>query len=113
MTEWEDIQMKHFQEWKAFEQSKSEAWEKMNEKHVEIGHVFKNDPKRMPTETVALIKAEKEKFEKDWGKDGYHRLRLMYRQQRDTEKLIRKQERERRVFEINDRTIRNEKSRGR
>jgi len=102
MSEWEDIQKKHLQEWKEFEKSKRQAWQKMNDKHVEIGHVFKNDPNRIPEETATLIKTEKEKFAKDWGKEGYHRLRLMFRQQRDTERLIRKQERERRVFELAD-----------
>jgi hypothetical protein len=103
--EWDQLQIKHFSEWKEFEKEKSLAWRKMNDKHEEMRQVFKNDPVRLPAESAALIKTEKEKWESDWGKDGRKRLRLVYRQQRDTERLIKQQERARRVFEITDEVI--------
>lgn len=103
--EWDELQIKHSNEWSEFEKAKSQTWFKMNDKHEEIRRVFKNDPARIPPESAALIKAEKERWESDWGKDGRKRLRLVYRQQRDTERLIKQQERARRVFEITDEVI--------
>jgi hypothetical protein len=59
--EWDELQIKHFNEWKEFEKEKSQAWTKMNDKHEEMRQVFKNDPARLPTESAALIKANGEK----------------------------------------------------
>jgi hypothetical protein len=100
--EWEELQIKHFTEWKEFEKLRTQAWEKMHDKHVEIRHVFKNNPGRIPPETTTLMKVEKDKWESEWGKDGRKRLQLIYCQQRDTERLIKQQERARRVFELTD-----------
>jgi hypothetical protein len=95
--EWKDLEEKQAKEWREFEKLKTASWQRMNEIHTEIKHAFGNDESRIPGSVKEKIDKDKQRWSKQWGKEGYKRAQLIIRQHREQNRLMVRHARENRI----------------
>lgn len=84
---WEELEKKHTQEWKTFEELKRKAWEDLEKNRQAMYAAFGDQEAKIPMSVYERVERDRNEWRNAWEDDGYKARYLLAIQKKERDAL--------------------------